>query len=612
MRISRPFSIAASFLLVMGIFFYFVRLAPYMTDNFVFSHDIIPGYAQFYSGADITTQPMTVSGAFRQACEMYTTWCGRFAGNMAVYLLFMLPHFIYCLLAACVFCLYILLLQMCIFGQDWRRNLTPAWIFGIAGMLWISIPSFGEAFFWLSVGGQIALLAQAAILLPFRFAFDSEIQQKTHFAWLLCPLFLFGGIIACSLDYPTSAAMPVTAVAAVIYIWVRQNKGNRHFPWMLLWGTVGLCLGSAATILAPGNAQRLLLTTDTTIHEYLAASWMERIFSWLWHLPLSAIMLAPPMILIIWSCWRLWKIYGKDWWKKIPPASCLFLLPAILTHGAYLFTAWPPPRAFCTCAAQLVVCGCILFVTVLRENPRVELSRAKFLFIGCALICLSTLCYESMQFYELNKLTKTRESIIFASKDGTAILPRLNVKTDRYQPLGGRLPDIKEDPDFWVNRAMAAHYGLKKVAAAPKIINDHGNILQADFSRLTNEEPLLDNLSMDIDKERLTVSVPDIDKRHLEGQLHAYYHGQPGLLDILWIPGSKKIFDWLAEAKKGEWRYYLLPLLLARVDMPLVPDKNGNIQTISDPLNLAAPNKMWIVRPGAHKYSFDLLPVDMR
>lgn len=612
MCISRPVPVAASFLLVMALFFYFVWLAPYMTDNFVFCHDIRPGYAQFYRGAEITASPMTLQGAFRQACEMYTTWCGRFAGNMAVYILFMLPHFLYSLLAAGVFCLYILLLQMCVFGRDWRQNLTPAWILGIAGMIWISIPSFGEAFFWLSVGGQVALLAQAAMLLPFRFAFDSEITRKTRFSWLSCPLFLLGGIITCSLDYPTSAALPATAIAAVIYIWARQNKNGRRAPWLLLWGTLGLCIGAAATILAPGNKQRLLLTNDMQVHDYMAASWPERIVSWLGHLPLSAIMLAPPLILGIWCCWRLWKTHGKDWWRKIPPAALLFLLPAMLTHGAYLFTAWPPPRAFCTCAAQLVVCSCILLAAILRENPRVELLKARFIFIAAALWCVATLCHESIQFYKLNELTKKREAIISASKDGTAILPRLNVKPDRYQPLGGSLPDIRVDPQFWVNRAMAAHYGLKQVMTASEYKKGDDNILAADFSELAKYEPLLRNLSISIDKERLIVSVPDMSQPHLEEPLHVYYHGRPGLLDVLWIPGSEKIFAWLSDAKHGEFRHYLLPLLLAREDVPIVPDKNGNIRAVTDPLNLAACSRLWIVRPGEDKYSFDLLPVDMR
>lgn len=612
MRISRSVTVAASFLLVMALFFYFVWLAPYMTDNFVFSHDIRPGYAQFYKGADITTSPMTMSGAFRQACEMYATWCGRFAGNMAVYILFMLPHFLYSLLAAGVFCLYILLLQMCVFGRAWRQNLTSAWILGIAGMIWISIPSFGEAFFWLSVGGQIALLAQAAMLLPFRFAFDSEIPRKTRFSWLLYPLFFLGGIITCSLDYPTSAALPATAIAADIYIWARQHKDSRRIPWLLLWGTLGLCLGAAATILAPGNRQRLLLTNDAQVHEYMAASWPERIVSWLGHLPHSAIMLAPPLILCIWCCWRLWKTQGEDWWRKIPPATLLFLLPALLTHGAYLFTAWPPQRAFCTCAAQLVVCGCILLSVVLRENPGMELLKAKFLIIAAALWCAATLCYEAAQFYKLNKLTREREAIIYASKDGTAILPRLNVRPDGYQPLGGSLPDIREDPEFWVNRATAAHYGLKQVMTVPEYKNGDDKILAADFSKPAKEEPLLRNLSMSIDKERLIVSVPDRSQAHLDGTLHVYYHGRPGLLDSLWIPGTKKIFAWLSEAKPGEFRHYLLPLFLARKDVPLVPDENGNIRAVTDPLNLADPSRLWIVRPGGYKYSFDLLPVDMR
>ena len=109
-------------ILVAAVFFYFIWLTPYMTDNFIFSREIRPGYASFYTGEKISVSPMSIGGAFRQAWEMYFTWCGRFAGNLAVYLLFLLPRWLYCVFASLLFVFYLLLLQMCIFGREWRKN----------------------------------------------------------------------------------------------------------------------------------------------------------------------------------------------------------------------------------------------------------------------------------------------------------------------------------------------------------------------------------------------------------------------------------------------------------------------------------------------------------
>ncbi|MDE5878793.1 MAG: hypothetical protein K2G99_02015, partial [Desulfovibrio sp.] len=153
----------ASFLAVAGVFLFFSLHAPLMADNYVYSRAISPGFASFYTGAHVSMEPLTLANALAQACEIYTTWCGRFAGNLSVYLLFMLPHAAWCVLSALLFALQLLLLEICIFGADWRRRLTPGWIFGLAALLWLSVPSFGEAYFWLSVGGQLALLAQAAV-----------------------------------------------------------------------------------------------------------------------------------------------------------------------------------------------------------------------------------------------------------------------------------------------------------------------------------------------------------------------------------------------------------------------------------------------------------------
>lgn len=587
-------AIAASFLFIILTILYFVWLSPLMSDNFVFSREITPGYAQFYSGAKVAARELTIAGSFRQACEMYWTWCGRFAGNLAVYLLFMLPHWLYCLVAACGFGLYVLLLQMCVFGRAWRQNLTPGWILGLAALLWLGLPSFGEAFFWLSVGGEIALIGQAAILLPFRFALDGEKPPRWRPGFFVsCAGLFLGGICVASLDYPTSAAFPVTALACVAWIWLK----NRQFPAILFCGALGLCLGGLLTLAAPGNAGRTLLTRDPAVQTWLAASWPERILSWLAHLPGAALMEWLPLLLLALAAFALWRQYGKRWFWQIPASVWLFLLPACLIHGAYLLTAWPPPRAFAGCFSLLLVGGCILYAKAAKTSRIVSCFRLGGWLLAFA--CGLSLCWEGHKFWQLHQFVAQREEILHSAK-GVAEIPALPPGVgDRYWVLGKYLYDLSSDPNFWINRAMAAHYGLDEVrvkggrATGWENYAGHGEI----SVRVQCEDNAL--RAFVADSER----VPD--------KLHIYYYGEPALLCALPYSAGEKIFAWLARDKVSTIRRWLVPLLLARADIVLKTSPGGKSGK-SPALKLFSDKMFWLARPGAGPASFDVNPLEQK
>ena len=592
--------LAGSFALVVGIIYYFLDLSPMTTDNFLFSRDMRPGYARFYSGSPIESlEPMTAEAAFRQATEMYFTWCGRFAGNMAVYLLFMLPRWLYNILAALVFGLYIFLLQVCVFGRSWRKGVSAKWTLALAGMLWLGIPSFGEAFLWLSVGGQIALLGQALVFLPFRFSLDALPSHNStlSLAARCVGLFLLGAIVA-SLDYPTSAALPTTGAACVLWLWFRQRKDARRVPWLSLFATLGLGAGAIITLAAPGNAERMLLTNDTSVISYLAMGWTERIALYLQNLPGGILMQYVPLILLLWSGAALRQKWHGDWLRHWPTPSLLFFLPAILTYAAYLFTAWPPPRAFATPAAQLIVGASIVYVAAapsasMPMKRRFGIIRAVF----CA-ICVIVALYQGVIFYQLDKIVAERERIIGTSGEDTVIVPEIPMKNSWYWPLWCS-SDAKQDSDYWVNRAMAAYYGVKKIATAgppPKFYR-----VDEDYGPDSSSKPRIA-----LEDGRFRVDFKSSSENN-PSALHLYYYGDRALLNKLptWL--GNLIVNWLYDANQGDLRTLLAPILLARTDIPLSSDPASNRSGKSALARLENTEKLWLVRPGEGKFSFDLV-----
>lgn len=608
MRTRRVLLLLASFFAVAAVFLFFSLHAPLMADNYVFSRAISPGFAAFYTGSPVTMQPMTAGAALAHACEMYTTWCGRFMGNLSVYLLFLLPRPAFCLLSALLFALQILLTEICIFGASWRERLSPGWIFGLAALLWLSIPSFGEAYFWLSVGGQLALLCQAAVFAPFRLALDREPRGTAPGRILKGAGFFLLCACATSLDYPTSAALPPTAIAACLYLHFRKGLTPARLG-PLLAGTAGLCLGAALTLMAPGNGERLLLTQDQSVLAWLAAGWGERLLGWAGHLPGAALTQWLPLLWLVLGLVALRRRFGRLWTRHFPVSALLFLLPAALTHAAYLFTAWPPPRAFATSTAQLLICAAIVSEAALAGGaPR--LSRRFALAARLVLLlALVSVCIEGWKFSRLAEEVAAREAVLAASRGGVARLAPLRTGPDRWQPLGGSLNDISEDPGFWVNRAMAAWYGverveLKKDDNGARFVCTGGPLLQAR----AEADPRYANLELALDRGRIEILTPDPAQDAFGGKISVYYDGYPGVLS--------RLPDWLAAPLRGlagtgeGWRRWLTLLLFARSDIRLERDATGRLAGRSPNLALTGKDRLWLVNPDAGPLSPDILPLE--
>ena len=174
-----------------------------MSDNFVFSREITPGYAQFYGGAKVVARPLTLAGSIRQACEMYWTWA---AASLATWrsiiccsccragsIVWSRPAVSACM---CGF------LQMCVFGGNWRQNLTQAgylawprscgWACLRSGRLFLAFRWRRNSPAW---PGRLPFAA-------FRFALDGEKTPEGRLAPAACVAFFLGGICVASPAIP--------------------------------------------------------------------------------------------------------------------------------------------------------------------------------------------------------------------------------------------------------------------------------------------------------------------------------------------------------------------------------------------------------------------------
>ncbi len=572
----------------------FLWFTPGMADNHIFGRHMVPGFAAFTAGAPIESMaPLTIASAFIQSAELYTTWCGRFTGNLAVFLLFLLPHAVYVCFAATCSVLYLFMLHMLVAGVNWREALGAGRLLGLAAFLWVGLPSFGSAFFWLSVGGYIALMGQALFLLPYRFALDAPRDTAPKSTLSHCILFFLGGIVVASLDYPSCVALPVASMACVVFLHLRQAKEKRHIPWTLLCGAVGVSMGAAITLLAPGNAGRMALTTDPEVHAWLASSWGERIMSWLLHLPEAFGLALVPLALITWACTVLWRGRGWRFALALPSATWLFLLPAMATVGSYMFTAWPPARAFNTVAAQLIVVAMLLKDGAMPKAGRRMVRCYGALRLLLCVVCLASVVQTGYKLWLVHGAQAEREAVFAAHKGEDVSVPPMPVRGDSHMVLGSHLSDVTPDPAHWLNRAVAAFYGLRTVTLqtpAPREFVVSGSSAQSP-------------LRAQINGNRLHAIWKDVQ------ELHFYYFGVPALLykapDFICYP----LLRWLGEGREGDWRLLLVPILLARTDVTLRKQASGEGQGESTLWGIEHGHGLWLVRPGGGAASFDIIPL---
>lgn len=147
---------------------------------------------------------------------------------------------------------------------------------------------------------------------------------------------------AISLDYPSSAPLPPTAVTACLYLRFRKKLPVLRLC-VLMTDTAGLCIGGALTLLAPGNAQRLLLTHDMCVLSWQGSDWAKDNSAGSGTCPARPLRnAAPPLAGAEHS--RLAKTLREPVDTAFSRVGPALLLPAVLTHAAYQFTAWPPPR----------------------------------------------------------------------------------------------------------------------------------------------------------------------------------------------------------------------------------------------------------------------------
>lgn len=412
--------------------------------------------------------------------EQYFTWSGRYMTYPVSYLSHMIPYkqfvmalpvIVFVLTSAGLSILIHLLLQGMIRRQGRYSafySVAVSLVMGIAltiGIYLIS-PSIFSSIYWFA-GGVVYGIGLVFSILSFAFLFKSMQSSAHRKIWYF--LALISVIIACGSNELTALSMVILSFCALINsVIFHYAKSYPKILVILFFLTAVFFCG--ISLIAPGNFVRANFFTggDTGNFTELIIKrvfpGMNEIFGSLVKrlLEKTTILLSISLIfLFIGFQIRLSSAALKI--NGLAGLGCLLAAyGCFLTNGAI---GWAPERTMIIPTVWILVAIALLSLSVgsfINNRRSMNLSFVSLLLITGLLMWLT------IDFYEINidkvtmfsAETDFREAMI-SEKQKTGD----EITVCKVTLLFDDLEDLREDPSFYVNTAMARFYELKEIRA---------------------------------------------------------------------------------------------------------------------------------------------------
>ena len=565
-------------------------LTPLLADDYFFGSAPAQPFAAVMAGESVRPlEPALFGDIGRRAIQMYATWDGRFLSYLVIGLALWLPPAVTAAGVAMTVCLTVFLALLHVLGPDWRRLLRWWHVPLMASLLCWGMPACGSVWFWHTGLGYAADLCGALLfLLPFRFLLDRPDPRafRPRFLMAFWPLL---GFCLGLLQYNTPLVCLLGGMAALCVLWFRAaalppgERLRRLLP--LMGGLAALALALALLFAAPGNAARLRIQEGW----FAALTLTEKAALFLLRQPQAQALFWLPWLLALWGAALLALRHGRAFWRHVPPAGAAFLVLGQLGQGAFLFSPAPAPRAYTSAVVFMLLGACI----VLRAARATAGGRAVRALRVCGLMfCLlfwALLPYELWHTARGRAELEARDRLLAEARGTDARVPPLVTRGRLFFPLGASVQDMAHDTAFWINRVVAAYWGLPSVAL--RLPPDRYFLYEGKEGRVL----------LCLRGEMLSVLAwPEGVGR----PLYVYYFAHSSLLARLPQPLGDVLTGWVDRAGAGDLRLLAPPLLFSITHLP--PESRR--QRLWGLFN-GERFPLWLVRPGDGPASFRILPL---
>ncbi|MBR1805078.1 MAG: hypothetical protein IJ774_01690 [Selenomonadaceae bacterium] len=384
--------------------------------------------------------------------QHYLTWGGRTVAHCFVQFFCMVGKVFFDVANGLMYAALALLIYY--FGTGSIKNLRGSMLLWIFVALWFCLPEFFQTSLWMT--GACNYLWMTVLQLAFLIPFVQKFRQ--HDFWIgsspvkIVAMFLFGVVAGWS-NESGGAMIIMLTFFALIYFW-RTRQLER---WMIA-GFVGLFVGYALLMLAPGNFQRYVVDEDPEGIPYLSAQmFIDNFFDG----GRETLINDVPLFAVI----ALYFLRGK---KSVEATQLIlaFSAAAIMLPCMLMFSPEFPARAaFASPVFALIATVTALDRTSIDLSPKV-ISAALAIWLVTVVYALSVDAYVHAQISE-------RMDYIAAHKnDSLVVIKPLDLPEstevlywkwtlDSYARFYGDLTPYRDDFNNR-NITFAQYHGLKE------------------------------------------------------------------------------------------------------------------------------------------------------
>ena len=424
-------------------------------------------YSFIWSGQSIYEPlPLDVSRVaswhdlFRSQWSHYFTWGGRTVAHVLAQFFLWKGKALFNIANALISVLLVFELYWCINKGKITFQFNCRDIIWIFFLLWACSPGFGVVFFWIT--GSCNYLWTNVILLGFLVPYFQKYYSPGKICNnSLCIAVAFVAGILAGWTNENSVCCVILALAVFIYFCKKQGILE---TWMVS-GLLGLMIGYALLILAPGNYNRLSSSQSewsflTGLQEHLSMMMLIYVFQFLlWYFVFRSLFTV----------------------RKISKTNTLIFKEVLLVKvlvtagfgmtGIMLFSPGFPPRSGFSGLLYLIVgAGILLRVQKDYNVLLIQESAKKFLFCVSLVFFIITAGFTFRYYYcgyeYVENLLAVVNNIDNDKKDSVISVKAFKEPSDNeglYTALHTLSYELSEDENEWRNVAFARYYGIKGI-----------------------------------------------------------------------------------------------------------------------------------------------------
>lgn len=383
----------------------------------------------------------------------YLLWGGRSVVHTIDQLLLMTNFSVICLLNSLVYLIFVFTLYKI---SNKGNKINPSVFIILSLLVWFSQPTFFEVILWKT--GSVNYLWGGLILILFMYPYYADFRSmKYQDSLLKTLLFFFCGIIAGW----TNENMSIALIFFILSILIASYYKKKTIPKWAIAGLIGVIIGCAFLLLAPGNYVRIQeVKTTYGWHDFSFIKMLGIIINRTLKYFLYYILPLLGIYLLLVFIYNKYPKEAKNFKLNIY-SSLLFIVAGIVAFGVTIASFVFPERS---------LFGIIFLFTIaigiIYANIDFKYSYIRYLNIAVIVILLLFFCkgyYQaSRDLYTVSTAFNERESYIEEQKklgiDSIVFTKALDPISEQYS-----IWDLTDNPKGWTNKGYALFHELKSV-----------------------------------------------------------------------------------------------------------------------------------------------------